>query len=210
MCHGTEAGSFTLFHAGRARGIVHNPALLANVLTAPPQLQKDRVDPMPRGFGSARVAVQRIGCPCRGWPLASPPRPRICGVNCAIHASAKAFSRGRHRSAAPMPRKPNSPPSAVVASRISGIGTIPLRLGQHFAKTTPLRIVELPLATPAFAKALQWPALHNSDPAASGHARWCSRPPVCPRLHRAGRMRVAAYHRNCYRSLRSVKAPQRC
>nr|P32008.1 RecName: Full=Nodulation protein D 2 [Rhizobium tropici]AAA26338.1 nodulation protein D [Ensifer sp. BR816] len=45
------------------------------------------------------------------------------------------------------------------------IGTMPLRLAQHFAKTIPLRIVELPLPIPPLAEAVQWPALHNSDPA---------------------------------------------
>ncbi|APO70510.1 transcriptional regulator nodulation protein NodD 4 (plasmid) [Rhizobium gallicum] len=46
------------------------------------------------------------------------------------------------------------------------IGTMPLRLAQYFAKTTPLQIVELPLPQHLpFTEALQWPALHNSDPA---------------------------------------------
>ncbi|APG86844.1 nodulation protein D (plasmid) [Sinorhizobium americanum CCGM7] len=48
------------------------------------------------------------------------------------------------------------------------IGTIPLRLAQHFAKTIPLQIVELPLPLPPFIEAIQWPALHDSDPA----SRW--------------------------------------
>ncbi|MEX2697625.1 LysR family transcriptional regulator, partial [Rhizobium mongolense] len=33
-----------------------------------------------------------------------------------------------------------------------------------FAKTIPLRIVELPLPLPPFTEAVQWPALHNTDP----------------------------------------------
>ncbi|WP_018097473.1 transcriptional regulator NodD2 [Sinorhizobium meliloti] len=45
------------------------------------------------------------------------------------------------------------------------IGTIPLRLAQHFAKTIPLQIVELPLPLPPFIEAIQWPAPHDSDPA---------------------------------------------
>ncbi|MDK1376374.1 MULTISPECIES: LysR family transcriptional regulator [unclassified Sinorhizobium] len=49
------------------------------------------------------------------------------------------------------------------------IGTMPLRLAQHFAKTTPLQIVELPLPQHLpFTEAVQWPALHNNDPA----SRW--------------------------------------
>ncbi|APG93308.1 transcriptional regulator NodD2 [Sinorhizobium americanum] len=48
------------------------------------------------------------------------------------------------------------------------IGTIPLRLAQHFSKTIPLQIVELPLPLPPFIEAIQWPALHDSDPA----SRW--------------------------------------
>ncbi|WP_331375581.1 transcriptional regulator NodD2 [Sinorhizobium chiapasense] len=54
------------------------------------------------------------------------------------------------------------PPMLVGTNRI---GTMPLRLAQHFAKTMPLRIVELPLPLPTFTEAVQWPALHNSDPA---------------------------------------------
>lgn len=45
------------------------------------------------------------------------------------------------------------------------IATMHRRLAQHFAKTMPLRIVELPMPLPAFTEAIQWPALHNSDPA---------------------------------------------
>ncbi|WP_085034739.1 LysR family transcriptional regulator, partial [Ensifer aridi] len=57
---------------------------------------------------------------------------------------------------------------SMIAPMVSGtqrIGTMPLRLAQHFAKTIPLRIVELPLPLPPFTEAVQWPALHNSDPA---------------------------------------------
>ncbi|AMA59890.1 LysR family transcriptional regulator [Bradyrhizobium sp. CCGE-LA001] len=45
------------------------------------------------------------------------------------------------------------------------IGVMPLRLVEHFDKTTPLRIVDLPLSLPAFTEAVQWPAVHNTDPA---------------------------------------------
>ncbi|WEJ08550.1 LysR family transcriptional regulator [Sinorhizobium prairiense] len=46
------------------------------------------------------------------------------------------------------------------------IGTMPLRLAQHLAKTIPLQMVELPLPQHLpFTEAVQWPALHNSDPA---------------------------------------------
>ncbi|UPK05854.1 LysR family transcriptional regulator [Bradyrhizobium sp. 170] len=45
------------------------------------------------------------------------------------------------------------------------VATMPGRLAKHFAKTTPLQIVDLPLPLPAFTEALQWPALHNTDPA---------------------------------------------
>ncbi|WOS67001.1 MULTISPECIES: LysR family transcriptional regulator [Sinorhizobium] len=57
---------------------------------------------------------------------------------------------------------------SMIAPMVSGterIGTMPLRLAQRFAKTIPLRIVELPLPLPPFTEAVQWPALHNSDPA---------------------------------------------
>ncbi|MGF6969242.1 LysR family nod box-dependent transcriptional activator [Paraburkholderia sp. WC7.3g] len=47
------------------------------------------------------------------------------------------------------------------------IGTMPLRLVKYFEKTMPLRIVELPLRLPAFTEAVQWSALHNSDPASN-------------------------------------------
>ncbi|AGS25563.1 LysR family transcriptional regulator [Rhizobium etli] len=46
------------------------------------------------------------------------------------------------------------------------IGTLPLRLARHFAKTIPLKIVKLPLPRHLpFTEAVQWPALHTSDPA---------------------------------------------
>ena len=45
------------------------------------------------------------------------------------------------------------------------IATMHRRLAQYFAKTMPLRIVKLPVPLPAFTEAIQWPALHNSDPA---------------------------------------------
>ncbi|MDL2403505.1 LysR family transcriptional regulator [Rhizobium mayense] len=52
-----------------------------------------------------------------------------------------------------------------VLTNTNRIGTMPLRLAQHFAKNLPLRIMELPLPLPAFTEAVQWPALHNGDPA---------------------------------------------
>ncbi|AUX79028.1 LysR family transcriptional regulator [Sinorhizobium fredii] len=49
------------------------------------------------------------------------------------------------------------------------IGTMPLRLAQHFAQILPLQVVELPLPQHLpFTEAVQWPALHDSDPA----SRW--------------------------------------
>jgi len=45
------------------------------------------------------------------------------------------------------------------------IATMHSRLARHFAATMPLRIAELPLPLPAFAEAVQWPALHNNDQA---------------------------------------------
>ncbi|RXH36661.1 LysR family transcriptional regulator [Bradyrhizobium nanningense] len=44
------------------------------------------------------------------------------------------------------------------------IGTMPLGLARHFQRTMHLQIVELPYPFPAFTEAVQWPALHNSDP----------------------------------------------
>ncbi|AGB73408.1 MULTISPECIES: LysR family transcriptional regulator [Rhizobium] len=57
---------------------------------------------------------------------------------------------------------------SMIPSMVSGnerIGTMPLRLAQHFARTMPLRIVELPLPRHLpFTEAVQWHELHNSDP----------------------------------------------
>jgi LysR family transcriptional regulator, nod-box dependent transcriptional activator len=39
------------------------------------------------------------------------------------------------------------------------------RLARYLAKTMPLRIVELPVPIPPFTEAIQWPAVHNTDPA---------------------------------------------
>ncbi|WEX79554.1 LysR family transcriptional regulator (plasmid) [Sinorhizobium numidicum] len=50
-------------------------------------------------------------------------------------------------------------------SRTDRIAVLPLRLVNHFAKTIPLRIVELPVPATPITEAVQWPALHNSDPA---------------------------------------------
>ncbi|WP_026621855.1 LysR family transcriptional regulator, nod-box dependent transcriptional activator (plasmid) [Ensifer sp. WSM1721] len=52
-----------------------------------------------------------------------------------------------------------------VLSGTDRIATIPSRLVEHFAKTFPLQVAELPLPFSAFTVAVQWPALHNSDPA---------------------------------------------
>ncbi|WP_342723685.1 transcriptional regulator NodD1 [Bradyrhizobium sp. B097] len=54
------------------------------------------------------------------------------------------------------------PPILVDTCRI---GTMPLRLARHFEQQMPLRIVEPPLPLPTFTEAVQWPALHNTDPA---------------------------------------------
>ncbi|WP_353642896.1 LysR family transcriptional regulator [Mesorhizobium sp. WSM2239] len=45
------------------------------------------------------------------------------------------------------------------------IATMPFRLVKHFEHTFPLQIIELPLPLPAFTEAVQWPTLHNNDPA---------------------------------------------
>jgi len=45
------------------------------------------------------------------------------------------------------------------------IATMHRRLARYFAGMMPLRIVELPVPLPPFTEAIQWPALHNSDPA---------------------------------------------
>ncbi|PLU25871.1 LysR family transcriptional regulator [Sinorhizobium medicae] len=44
------------------------------------------------------------------------------------------------------------------------IATIPLRLVKYFEQTVPLRIVTSPLPPLFFTEAVQWPALHNTDP----------------------------------------------
>ncbi|PJR10254.1 LysR family transcriptional regulator [Sinorhizobium meliloti] len=64
-----------------------------------------------------------------------------------------------------------APGFSLIPSLLSGterIATIPLRLARHFAKTIPLRFVELPLPLPVFTMAVQWPAHHNRDQA----SRW--------------------------------------
>ncbi|WP_027555958.1 LysR family transcriptional regulator [Bradyrhizobium sp. Cp5.3] len=45
------------------------------------------------------------------------------------------------------------------------IATMPLTLVKHFAKSMPLRITRLPLPLPGFTEAVQWPSVHNTDPA---------------------------------------------
>ncbi|MEX3672173.1 LysR family transcriptional regulator [Paraburkholderia phenoliruptrix] len=45
------------------------------------------------------------------------------------------------------------------------IATIPLRLATYLAETHPLRVVEVPLPLSTFTETIQWPALHNGDPA---------------------------------------------
>ncbi|MCP3712682.1 LysR family transcriptional regulator [Paraburkholderia sp. CNPSo 3274] len=52
-----------------------------------------------------------------------------------------------------------------VLSRTDRIATLPLRLAEHFAELTPLRIAEVPLPLSSFTEAIQWPSLHNGDPA---------------------------------------------
>ncbi|WP_394889840.1 LysR family transcriptional regulator [Mesorhizobium sp. AaZ16] len=57
---------------------------------------------------------------------------------------------------------------SMIPPMVSGtprIATMPFRLVKHFEKTFPLQIIELPLPLPAFTEAVQWPALHNNDPA---------------------------------------------
>ncbi|BCH12691.1 LysR family transcriptional regulator (plasmid) [Mesorhizobium sp. 131-3-5] len=57
---------------------------------------------------------------------------------------------------------------SMIPPMVSGTGriaTMPFRLVQHFKKTFPLRIIELPRPLPTFTEAVQWPTLHNSDPA---------------------------------------------
>ncbi|NRP75818.1 Nodulation protein D 2 [Ensifer psoraleae] len=52
-----------------------------------------------------------------------------------------------------------------VVSGTDRLAVMPLRLVKHFEKTIPLRIFELPTPLPVFTEAVQWPALHNNDPA---------------------------------------------
>ncbi|MEM5345619.1 LysR family transcriptional regulator [Paraburkholderia azotifigens] len=52
-----------------------------------------------------------------------------------------------------------------VLSHSHRIATIPLRLARYFAETVPLRIAEVPLPLSTFTETIQWPALHNGDPA---------------------------------------------
>ncbi|BCH19036.1 LysR family transcriptional regulator [Mesorhizobium sp. L-2-11] len=57
---------------------------------------------------------------------------------------------------------------SMIPPMVSGtarIATMPFRLVQHFKETFPLRIIELPRPLPTFTEAVQWPTLHNSDPA---------------------------------------------
>ncbi|HEV2897465.1 MAG TPA: LysR family transcriptional regulator [Pseudaminobacter sp.] len=57
---------------------------------------------------------------------------------------------------------------SMIPPMVSGtarIATMPFRLVKHFEQTFPLQIIELPLPLPAFTEAVQWPALHNNDPA---------------------------------------------
>ena len=54
------------------------------------------------------------------------------------------------------------PPMLLGTERIA---TMHARLARHFAKSMPLRIIELPVPIPPFTEAIQWPAVHNTDPA---------------------------------------------
>ncbi|MCP3460643.1 LysR family transcriptional regulator [Bradyrhizobium sp. CCGUVB23] len=54
------------------------------------------------------------------------------------------------------------PPMLLGTNRIA---TMPLTLVKYFAKAMPLRITKLPLPLPGFTEAVQWPSLHNTDPA---------------------------------------------
>ncbi|MGV7219504.1 LysR family transcriptional regulator [Bradyrhizobium sp. UFLA05-112] len=54
------------------------------------------------------------------------------------------------------------PPMLLGTNRIA---TMPLTLVKYFAKMMPLRITKLPLPLPGFTEAVQWPSLHNTDPA---------------------------------------------
>ncbi|WP_028214795.1 LysR family transcriptional regulator [Paraburkholderia mimosarum] len=56
----------------------------------------------------------------------------------------------------------------LIPSVLSGTGrvaTIPLRLARHLGEASALRIAEVPLPLSTFTEAIQWPALHNGDPA---------------------------------------------
>ncbi|MEX3960369.1 transcriptional regulator NodD [Trinickia symbiotica] len=60
------------------------------------------------------------------------------------------------------------PSFSMIPPMLSGtqrIATIPLRLAKYFAEFVPLRIVEVPLPLSTFTETIQWPALHNGDPA---------------------------------------------
>ncbi|MET4037139.1 MULTISPECIES: LysR family transcriptional regulator [unclassified Bradyrhizobium] len=54
------------------------------------------------------------------------------------------------------------PPMLLGTNRIA---SMPSRLVSHFANTMPLRVVEPPLRLLTFTEAVQWPAIHNTDPA---------------------------------------------
>lgn len=54
------------------------------------------------------------------------------------------------------------PPLIVGTDRIA---TMPSRMFKHFENTMPLRKIQAPLPVFAFTEAVQWPALHNADPA---------------------------------------------
>lgn len=54
------------------------------------------------------------------------------------------------------------PPMLLGTNRIA---SMPSRLVSHFADTIPLRVIEPPLRLLTFTEAVQWPAIHNTDPA---------------------------------------------
>ncbi len=54
------------------------------------------------------------------------------------------------------------PPMLSCTNRIA---TLPLRLAKYFGEVIPLRIVDVPLPLSSFTEAVQWPVLHNGDPA---------------------------------------------
>ncbi|WP_027038543.1 LysR family transcriptional regulator [Mesorhizobium ciceri] len=45
------------------------------------------------------------------------------------------------------------------------LAVMPFRLVNHFEKSIPLQIFDLPTPLPAFTEVVQWPTIHNSDPA---------------------------------------------